>query len=617
MATIDVYMAAETDVSLSSPPTRIYSVGQNSESNSVFAIENILKTKKTKIVLEQDKSNEVNYYEKLIKIVFDISDSINIGDKNVSSNETYVLWTTVGGAAISNSHPKIPALDIVFTAYELDSAQSITQKSDQTAFQASEADVANSINRNKKKNTLLSDEIDSAQLIVPYKAQIPGGNAIDIRNTIGLETWGGAFWDEGWDTGTPSIARVIKDFPTFINDTNVWIRANYESSSNAWAATVKSEHLLPRNRVAVVWVSSGTASGTITISGQTTGPIAYNASISTIESALGALSSVGGVANVRVDGSLSNGIMITLEGSLTHTDKTFSVSGSGWNCRYFHVRPNYCINQQWWNYWNGTSQVSEKLPYPANYADATAKANIGYMANKYGGPTYQQYQNGPYKTRGELLWLNWEVGARYLFGDLGVVKAPVSSVTFTHEAVGTTWGYQNAAADATGWAQMWKNVWNYATPLANQNGQTIYWDYNLDIWSLRPNYSIWSGAYPGNSYVDWISIDTYPGSDAYGSGGTVARVAEFKSLLYNQLTPFAEARGKKIAVTEYATADGPLPGGFDNPNGYGEALYEWWQDMCDQGLATTMIYFDTGWQTREHALDDRPISRALYLNTFG
>ena len=425
-----------------------------------------------------------------------------------------------------------------------------------------------------------------------------GTGAIDIRNTGGLflGQGGQGFWNNAWH-----LARVVSQFDYFLNDRIFWFRVNVQQSSNAWAHFVNTETRAPNNRTAVVWVE-GSGSGTITVNGQTTGSLAYNATAAQVESALEGLAGVG-AGNVRVAGnSLNQGMVVGFIGSLTGIDRTISVSGTGWNVRTFYLRP--CIGWQPYYYTNSSGE-SVNIAWPSGTFEQkvpTWTTNLGYLANKGGGDI------------GNRLWQNIETQFSYMAGSLG--NGYFDRVWFEpiFESVGSTWFMFNAYGGADLYRQAYKNLHDGITATASQYGVTPIFGYNITANLSRSDQAIWEAAYPGNNYVDLITMDTYPSGDSE----TTAKVSSYKSMLFNKVTPFIEARGRGSGLPEYATAGGITGGATaDNPNNWGQALYEWVQAECNSDRFFGAMYFDTSFTDSDHSFDSNPLSLQLYLQTFG
>lgn len=128
------------------------------------------------------------------------------------------------------------------------------------------------------------------------------------------------------------------------------------------------------NAVQTVTIGGGPTGGTITLSygGQTTAPIAYNATAATVQAALAALTSINGLANVGVTGSPGGPYTVTFLGTLgiqpitTMTGSAAGLTGG---------TPTLTIA-------SATTGVApdQSLPFAANNALSWAKAD-GYFTN--------------------------------------------------------------------------------------------------------------------------------------------------------------------------------------------------------------------------------------------
>jgi hypothetical protein len=101
-------------------------------------------------------------------------------------------------------------------------------------------------------------------------------------------------------------------------------------SGNGYGRNLNFSATLGVNEVNVVTITGSPTGGTftITVNGQTTAGIAYNAAASAVQSALEALSNVA-PGDVAVTGSAGGPYTLTWGGALANTDITISASGAG------------------------------------------------------------------------------------------------------------------------------------------------------------------------------------------------------------------------------------------------------------------------------------------------
>ena len=94
-------------------------------------------------------------------------------------------------------------------------------------------------------------------------------------------------------------------------------------------------------------------------------------------------------------------------------------------------------------------------------------------------------------------------------------------------------------------------------------------------------------AYPGNSYVDYIGVDTY--DNGYGVSTPQARWSQIVNQSYglNFWANFAKGQGKPISIPEWGLSTDASAGGGDDPY-YVQQMYSWLQ----QNRAAFEVYFD-------------------------
>ena len=405
----------------------------------------------------------------------------------------------------------------------------------------------------------------------------PPGGATDIRTTGGVEVDGGGGMD---GTNMARVAQTIKDMVRWTDDQHFWYRLQVGQAGNMWSyqadftgAGRYGTTRVTQARCCVVWAKAGASNGRILLNGKATATIGPEETWETIQPKIDAVAGIG-VGSMEVAGNMKDGLHLKPRGALIDVDVAFEVDGTLWDRRWVKYKQNSAI----WLIQDGVNNMS--------YADKAGNINL-------------------------MLGSNWQPGkwvydahrrtAEYLMNSK--VKHIVCSLM--HEAVTSRFGYFGFGEEGypgesgytyptpENWAQAYRNVVDLWRQVRLEKGRTdmlLEWDYNLWVGAYQNPAACavrWPRAYPGSSYIDYVSIDSY-----WGGGGpekrdkTIVNITEY-------VEPFIRESGKKAAMSEYAWGNDRVGSYYDdNTWGYGTWLAQWWKHMCDDGLGGFVEYFD-------------------------
>jgi mannan endo-1,4-beta-mannosidase len=107
-------------------------------------------------------------------------------------------------------------------------------------------------------------------------------------------------------------------------------------------------------------------------------------------------------------------------------------------------------------------------------------------------------------TAGNSTYSNWQGYLAALVAKLKQINGPVILRPFVE--TNGSWFWWGSQCSASQQAQLWQQMWNY---FADAGVHNVLWEYNVN--AGVGNYTAY---YPGNSYVDLVSWDSYPPSSS-------------------------------------------------------------------------------------------------------
>ena len=168
----------------------------------------------------------------------------------------------------------------------------------------------------------------------------------------------------------------------------------------------------------------------------------------------------------------------------------------------------------------------------------------------------------------------------------------------------------STTAEGTAWAQTWQQE---VTAMRAVSGANF-----LFCWC--PNAVVagtpFAQYYPGNAYVDIIGIDTY---DAFANGSQPAPSTSTTAALFaqayglNDITAFAVAQGKPLALGEWGCVTGGSGGGLGDDPYYIEGIANW----VASNTVAFHSYFDSNTDNIIPLSSSYPLTLAAYTAGFG
>jgi hypothetical protein len=156
--------------------------------------------------------------------------------------------------------------------------------------------------------------------------------------------------------------------------------------------------------------------------------------------------------------------------------------------------------------------------------------------------------------------------------------------------------------------------------LARTYSVTFQFDWNGAINFLGYDPMTTSGAYPGDSYVDYISCDYYDGLgwDAVPSSGRLYGAADWNYFAANfapEGMAFAALHGKPYCLTEWGLGQATYSNGVEDDPAWIEAAYYWMR--AHAASLGYLVYFQDDESSWPGGLQLNPQSAAVFTNLFG
>jgi Glycosyl hydrolase family 26 len=241
---------------------------------------------------------------------------------------------------------------------------------------------------------------------------------------------------------------------------------------------------------------------------------------------------------------------------------------------------NYITSNSLYTSWAATSYTKViGIPiYPAGIGD-TVGACIAGKYNKYWSTFATTMVSTGLAAQGTIIRLGWEMNLH------------------------TDWGTPSQ------FAACWRDIVNTVKPIA----PGLLWDWNVNRGSSggMPGTTVLS-AYPGNSYVDIVGVDSYDWwPPATAAGGWQTQLSGAYGL--NYWLAFASTNGKQFSVPEWGLMPTASDGGGDDPT-YISDMYNFF--TRNAGIISFESYFDDP-GTSLYGPDQYPNSAAEYAQLWG